>query len=65
LYLYIVCHLSFEENIMHFFWQLQDSGSSPSSAIELDVLWLSARKNKDGVIDNDRVQEAADRVVST
>jgi len=50
---------------MHFFWQLRDSGSSPSSAIELDVLWVSARKNKDGVIDNDRVQEVADRVVST
>jgi len=51
---------------MHFFWQLLDQGSdSPSSAIELDVLWLSARKNKDGVIDNERVQEAANRVVST
>ncbi|KAF1881668.1 hypothetical protein Lal_00032137 [Lupinus albus] len=38
---------------------------SPSSAIvDLDVLWVNARKNKQGVINNEKVQEVVNRVVS-
>ncbi|KAF1885838.1 hypothetical protein Lal_00042712 [Lupinus albus] len=35
-----------------------------SSALDLDVMCLDARKNKEGVIDSEQVQEVANRVVS-
>ncbi|KAF1864680.1 hypothetical protein Lal_00031998 [Lupinus albus] len=31
-------------------------------AVDLDVLWVDARKNKQGVVDNEKVQEAVNRV---
>ncbi|KAF1896017.1 hypothetical protein Lal_00033457 [Lupinus albus] len=41
----------------------QSETPSPSSAtIDLDVLWVDARKNKQGVIDNEKVQEVVNRV---
>ncbi|KAF1858843.1 hypothetical protein Lal_00028216 [Lupinus albus] len=43
----------------------QSETPSPSSAnIDLDVLWVDARKNKQGVIDNEKVQEVVNRVVT-
>ncbi|KAF1881729.1 hypothetical protein Lal_00032200 [Lupinus albus] len=32
------------------------------AAVDLDVLWVDARKNKQGVVDNEKVQEAVNRV---
>ncbi|KAE9614455.1 hypothetical protein Lalb_Chr05g0228341 [Lupinus albus] len=43
----------------------QSETPSPSSAVvDLDVLWVDARKNKQGVIDNEKVQEVVNRVVT-
>ncbi|KAF1886058.1 hypothetical protein Lal_00021339 [Lupinus albus] len=35
-----------------------------SAAVDLDVLWVDAHKNKQCVIDNEKVQEAVNRVVT-
>ncbi|KAF1894805.1 hypothetical protein Lal_00031439 [Lupinus albus] len=43
----------------------QSETPSPSSvAVDLDVLWVDARKNKQGVIDNEKVQEVVNCVVT-
>ncbi|KAE9614292.1 hypothetical protein Lalb_Chr05g0226381 [Lupinus albus] len=43
----------------------QSETPSPSSAaVDLDVLWVDARKNKQGVINNEKVQEVVNRVVT-
>ncbi|KAF1870555.1 hypothetical protein Lal_00025725 [Lupinus albus] len=41
-----------------------EKSDAPSDAVDLDVLWMDARKNKECVIDNEQVQEVANRVVS-
>ncbi|KAF1858974.1 hypothetical protein Lal_00000796, partial [Lupinus albus] len=42
----------------------QSETPSPSiAAVDLDVLWVDARKNKQGVIDNEKVQEVVNRVM--
>ncbi|KAF1893915.1 hypothetical protein Lal_00002464 [Lupinus albus] len=45
------------------YWQLEQS-ETPSSNVDLDVLWVDAHKNKEGVIDNEQVQEVANRVIT-
>ncbi|KAE9607698.1 hypothetical protein Lalb_Chr09g0332871 [Lupinus albus] len=42
---------------------LEQSETPSSAAVDLDVLWEDARKNKQGVVDNEKVQEAVNRVV--
>ncbi|KAF1863046.1 hypothetical protein Lal_00018891 [Lupinus albus] len=42
----------------------QSETHSPSCVINHDVLWVDARKNKQGVIDNEQVQEVVNRVVT-
>ncbi|KAF1862505.1 hypothetical protein Lal_00024462 [Lupinus albus] len=42
------------------YWHLEQS-DAPSIAIDLNALWVFARKNKEGVIDNEQVQEVANR----
>ncbi|KAF1879716.1 hypothetical protein Lal_00039772 [Lupinus albus] len=43
---------------------LEESETPSSAAVDLDVLWVDARKNKQGVVDNEKVQEAVNRVVT-
>ncbi|KAF1891834.1 hypothetical protein Lal_00031644 [Lupinus albus] len=47
-----------------FLLEQSETPSPPSAAIDLDVLWVDARKNKQCVIDNEKVQEVVNRVVS-
>ncbi|KAF1881692.1 hypothetical protein Lal_00013736 [Lupinus albus] len=42
---------------------LEQSETPSRAAVDLDVLWVDARKNKQGVVDNEKVQEAVNRVV--
>ncbi|KAF1874278.1 hypothetical protein Lal_00035357 [Lupinus albus] len=41
---------------------LEQSETPSSAAVDLDVLWVDARKNKQGVVDNEKVQEEVNRV---
>ncbi|KAF1864900.1 hypothetical protein Lal_00031865 [Lupinus albus] len=41
---------------------LEQSETPSSAAVDLDVLWVDARKNKQGVVDNEKVQEAVNHV---
>ncbi|KAF1862532.1 hypothetical protein Lal_00024434 [Lupinus albus] len=50
-------YIGFEEKIV------EQSETPSSAAIDLDVLWVDARKNKQGVVDNEKVQEEVNRVV--
>ncbi|KAF1867895.1 hypothetical protein Lal_00012791 [Lupinus albus] len=43
---------------------LEQSETPLSVAADLDILWVDARKNKQGVVDNEKVQEAVNRVVT-
>ncbi|KAF1874263.1 hypothetical protein Lal_00035354 [Lupinus albus] len=43
---------------------LEQSETPSSAAVDLDVLWVDARKNKQGVVDNEKVQEEVNRVVT-
>ncbi|KAF1865332.1 hypothetical protein Lal_00004706 [Lupinus albus] len=43
---------------------LEQSETPSSAAVDLDVLWVDARKNKQGVVDNEKVQEIVNRVVT-
>ncbi|KAF1855110.1 hypothetical protein Lal_00022927 [Lupinus albus] len=42
--------------------QLEQSETPSSAAVDLNVLWVDARKNKQGVVDNEKVQEVVNRV---
>ncbi|KAF1865965.1 hypothetical protein Lal_00041663 [Lupinus albus] len=42
--------------------QLEQSKTPLSVAVDLNVLWVDARKNKQGVVDNEKVQEGVNRV---
>ncbi|KAF1896045.1 hypothetical protein Lal_00033433 [Lupinus albus] len=41
---------------------LEQSETPSSAAVDLNVLWVDARKNKQGVVDNEKVQEVVNRV---
>ncbi|KAF1892784.1 hypothetical protein Lal_00046729 [Lupinus albus] len=43
---------------------LLKKSDAPSNAVDLDDLWVDAHKNKECAIDNEQVQEVANRVVS-
>ncbi|KAE9597627.1 hypothetical protein Lalb_Chr16g0388541 [Lupinus albus] len=47
-----------------FLLEQSETPSPSSAAVDLDVLWVDARKNKQRVIDNEKVQEAVNRVVT-
>ncbi|KAF1862510.1 hypothetical protein Lal_00014479 [Lupinus albus] len=55
---------SYVANFDSCYLEQSETPSPSSAAVEPDVLWLESRKNKQGVIDNEKVQEVVNRVVT-